>query len=553
MTRRTMNGRTAFLQLLADQGVTHLFGNPGTTELAIMEAVPHFPQVRYVLGLQECVVLGMADGFARASGSLVACNLHCTPGLGHAMGALYSAKFSGSPIIVTAGQYEQGYGLQEPMLYEPLVPIAAPLVKWAIDVPRVQDLPRIVHRAAKIALTPPTGPVFLSLPGDILDDEAELDLGAPTRIERGVRPGDETMRKVARRLLSAKNPVVIAGRELASGDAFNEAAELAELIGAAVYHEPVPYNARFPTDHPTFMGDLTRNQPKVRETLERYDLLICLGADLLRMSPYSPIDPLPDGMPVVHITERAPELGKNYPTALAVCADVRETLRALLPLVREGRDPRYSELAAARTTKLKDSNWSQQRERARDSALSLGSTVPIDPRYLMLCVAEAVSRDTIVVEEAVTAAAPLAALLPVRDARSFYGLASGGLGFALPGAIGVSLARPGQPVLAAVGDGSAMYAIQALWTAAHLRLPITYAVINNRSYRIIKDRLVSLRHSERFVGMDMKEPDIDFVAVAQGLGVTARRIAAPGDLGAVLRNAVESGTPNLVEVMVAEK
>src|SRR6476646_7352384 len=172
-------GRAAFLQLLADEGITHLFGNPGTTELAIMEVVPQFPQLKFVLGLQEASVVAMADGYCRASGKLAAANVHVAPGLGNAMGALYNAKFSGSPIILTAGQQEQGHGLLEPMLYDPLVPIAQPLVKWAVEATRVQDLPRIVHRAAKVALTPPTGPVFISLPGDILDAEPPLDLGHP--------------------------------------------------------------------------------------------------------------------------------------------------------------------------------------------------------------------------------------------------------------------------------------------------------------------------------------------------------------------------------------
>lgn len=551
MSTRTLNGRTAFLQLLIDEGVTHLFGNPGTTELAIMEAVPNFPQLKYVLGLQESIVVGMADGYARASGKLAACNLHCTPGLGHAMGALYSAKFSGSPLIVTAGQYEQGYGLQEPMLYEPLVPIAAPLVKWAIEVPRVEDLPRIVHRAAKVALAPPTGPVFISLPGDILDDEAELDMGSPTRVERDVRPSDEVVSRLASRLLAASNPVIIAGRELASRGAFDEAGELARLLGAAVYHEPVPYNARFATDHPAFMGDLTRNQAKVRETLERYDLVVCLGADLLRMSPAGNVDPLPVGMPVIHITERDWELGKNYATEIAIRADVKETLRALLPALRAKRTAQHAANAETRLGKLKAGNWSAQRETARKQALAAAEATPIDPHFLMLSVADVLPRETIVVEEAVTAAAALATFLPVRDPASFYGLASGGLGFGLPGAIGVSLAQPGRSVLAAVGDGSSMYAIQALWTAAHLELPIIYLIINNRGYRIIKDRLVSMRNSDRFVGMDIAQPAIDFVAVAQGLGITARRVSRPQDIGSAVREALASKTPNLIEVIVS--
>lgn len=547
-----MTGRAAFLQLLIDEGVTHLFGNPGTTELAIMEAVPQFPQLRYVLGLQEAAVLAMADGFARASGQLAAVNLHCTPGLGNAMGSLYNAKFSGSPLIVTAGQYEIGYGLQEPLLYEPLVAIAQPLVKWAVEVTRLQDLPRIVRRAAKIALTPPTGPVFISLPGNILDDEAQVDFGSPTRVDASTRPSDETIARLASRLLAAKKPVLIAGRELAQRDVQEEAGELATLLGAAVYQEPVPYNARFPSRHAACMGDLTRNQKKVRETLEPYDLLLCLGADLLRMSPFSPVDPLPDGMPVMHISERDWELGKNYPTEMAIRADVKETLRALLPVLRAGRSREQAEQASRRLDALRTRNWSAQRESERLKASAVASSNPIDPRFLMMSVVDALPGNAIVVEEALTAAPFLAGLLPMKDAHSFYGLASGGLGFAAPGAIGIGLAQPGRPVVAIIGDGSAMYGIQALWTAAHLKLPITYVIINNRSYRIIKERLVASRKSDRFVAMDLRDPAIDFVGVAQGLGLAAVRVTDPADLMAVLKKAIASGRPNLVEVIVED-
>src|SRR5262245_43027755 len=229
------NGRSVFLQLLADEGVTHLFGNPGTTELPIMEVVPDFPQLKFVLGLQEAIVLGMADGFCRASQQLAAANVHVMPGLGNAMGALYNAKFAGSPVILTAGQQEQGHGLLEPLLYEPLVPVAQPLVKWAVEVTRAADLPRILHRAAKIALTPPTGPVFLSLPGDVLDETLELDLAQPVRVESSSRPSDETLATLAQRLQAARRPAILAGQELAQHEAFAEASELAELLGAAVY------------------------------------------------------------------------------------------------------------------------------------------------------------------------------------------------------------------------------------------------------------------------------------------------------------------------------
>ena len=547
-----LTGRDAFLKLLVDEGVTHLFGNPGTTELAIMEAVPGTPELNYVLGTQEAVVVGMADGYARASGKLAAVSLHVAPGLGNAMGALYNAKFSGSPLIVTCGQQEQGHGLLEPLLYAPLVPIAQPMVKWAIEAARVEDLPRILRRAAKVALSPPTGPVFVSLPGDVLDAEADLDLGHPTRIDAATRPSDDALDRLAVRLRAAKRPVIVAGHELATRDAFAEATALAELIGAAVYQQPVPYAASFPSEHPLYLGAFTRSQKQVRAALEDFDLLICLGADLLRMSVHSPLSPLPETLPVVHISERDWELGKNYPTEIAIRADVKQTLAALLPRLTTARSPQLAREAEARRAALAPRNWSAQRDQLRVEALLAAETTPIDPHYLMLRIAEALPPDAVVVEEALTSANTLPGVLAVRDRQGFYGLASGGLGFGMPGAAGVSLALPGRPVVAVIGDGSALYGIQALWTVAHHKLPVTYVIANNRSYRILKERLVSFRGSDRFVGMDLRDPSIDYTGLARAMGLTARRVTDPADLSAALREAVASGTPQLIEIMVAD-
>jgi benzoylformate decarboxylase len=552
MATHTLRGADAFLHLLRDEGVTHLFGNPGTTELGIMEAVAGARDIHFVLGLQEAAVLGMADGFARASQRLTACNLHAAPGLGNAMGALYNAKFAGSPVLVTAGQHEIGHGLQEPMLYEPLERIAAPLVKWSVEVPRLQDLPRIIHRAAKVALTAPMGPVFVSLPGDIMDASAELDLGRPTRVEQRVRPIDAVIEQLAQRLLASKRPAIIAGREVAAGDAFAELAQLAELLGAGVFHEPVPYNARFDTGHPAFLGDLTRNQAKARELLQPFDLVICVGADLLRMSVHSPVDPLPPDMPVVHLSNRDWELGKNHATELAVCADVKETLRALLPVLAARSDASRAEGAAQRLRDLAARNWSTRRAAARQQVQMPAPAAPIEPAWLMMTLGDVLPRDAIVVEEALTATPALSTFLDVRSPTGFYGLASGGLGFALPGAVGISLAHPGRPVVVAVGDGSAMYGLQALWSAAQQDLPITYLLINNGGYRILKERLLARGRSQRFVGMDMREPDIDFAAVARGLGLRATRVGEPGQLRPALEQAIASRRPTLVEVMVAD-
>src|SRR3954468_8129998 len=293
-TPNTISGRSAFIELLKSEGVTHLFGNPGTTELPIMHALADYPEMRYVLGLQEAIVVAMADGYARASGELVASNVHVAPGLGNAMGSLFTAFNSGTPLIITAGQQEQGHGLTEPLLYAPLVPIATPVVKWATEVSRIEDLPRILRRAAKVATTAPTGPVFISLPGDILNDEAAIDLAEATRVDTAVRPSDAALEQLARRLLSAKKPVILAGPEIATSDAFAEAAQLAETLGVPVWHQTVGHGAHFPSEHACYMGALNRDQKRVRSILAADDLMLCVGADGLQMSVWSEVEALPE-------------------------------------------------------------------------------------------------------------------------------------------------------------------------------------------------------------------------------------------------------------------
>ena len=360
--KNKITGRSAFLALLKDEGVTHLFGNPGTTELPIMHALKDHPDLTYVMAMQESLVVAMADGFSRASGKLVACNVHVAPGLGNAMGSLYNASFTGTPLILTAGQQEQGHGLTEPVLYGPLVQMAEPLVKWAVEVTRLEDLPRIVRRAAKIATTPPTGPVFISLPGDILNAEAGIELGRSTRVDTRVKPSDESLQALTARILKAERPVIIVGDEIVKSDALQEAAQLAETLGCPAYQSSTPYGAHFLSESPCFMGALARIQKIARETLAPYDLIIALGGDPLRMSVYSEIDPLPDGLSIVQVGLVDWDLAKNYSAEIALKADVKETLRALVPALKASGGGALEARAKQGLAALASKNWTARRK-----------------------------------------------------------------------------------------------------------------------------------------------------------------------------------------------
>ncbi len=549
--KNCITGRSAFLALLKDEGITHLFGNPGTTELPIMHALKDHPDLTYVMAMQESLVVAIADGYSRASGRLVACNVHVAPGLGNAMGSLFNAKFTGTPMILTAGQQEQGHGLMEPVLYGPLVQMAEPLVKWAVEVTRLEDLPRIVRRAAKIATTPPTGPVFISLPGDILNAEAGIELGRSTRVDTRVRPSDEALQALTQRILKAQRPVIIAGDEIVKSDALAEAALLAETLGAPAYQCSTPYGAQFLSESPCFLGALSRLQKQVREVLSPYDLMIVLGADPLRMSVYSEVDPLPDGLSIVQVGLVDWDLAKNYGAEIALKADVKETLRALVPALKAAGGAALETRARTGIAELAGKNWSAKRKAVVEQISKASAKSPIDPDWLTLQLVEALPDNAILVDEGLTSSRQVLALRPHRDRYGYHALASGGIGWGLPASVGVSLANPERPVVCFSGDGSAMYSIQALWTAAHHKLPLSVVLVNNGGYRIIKQRLLAFHGDDHYVGMDFVDPPVDFSGIAKSLGLEAIRISDPAELKPQLKAAFARPGAKLIEVMVS--
>jgi len=549
--KNRITGRSAFLALLKDEGITHLFGNPGTTELPIMHALKDHPDLTYVMAMQESLVVAIADGFSRASGKLVACNVHVAPGLGNALGSLFNARFTGTPMILTAGQQEQGHGLMEPVLYGPLVQMAEPLVKWAVEVTRLEDLPRIVRRAAKIATTPPTGPVFISLPGDILNSEAGIELGRSTRVDTRVKPSDESMQALVARILKAQRPVIIVGDEIVKSDALKEAASFAEALGAPAYQCSTPYGAHFLSESPSFMGALSRLQKQVREVLSPYDLMIVLGADPLRMSVFSEVDPMPDGLSMVQIGLVDWDLAKNYGTEIAIKADVKETLRALTPALKAAGGAALENRAKQGLAELATKNWSARRKPLIEQISKASTKSPIDPDYMSLQIVEAMPDNAILVDESLTSGRQLLSLRPHRDRYGYHALASGGIGWGVPASVGVSLANPDRPVVCVSGDGSAMYSIQSLWTAAHHKLPLNVVICNNGGYRIIKQRLLAFHGDDHYVGMDFVDPPVDFTGMAKSLGLEAIRITDPAELKPKLSDAFNRPGAKLIEVVLS--
>jgi benzoylformate decarboxylase len=417
-------------------------------------------------------------------------------------------------------------------------------------VTRLEDLPRIVRRAAKIATTPPTGPVFISLPGDILNAEAGIELGRSTRVDTRVKPSDEALQALATRILKAQRPVIIAGDEIVKGDALQEAALLAATLGCPAYQQSAPYGAQFLSESPCFMGALSRLQKQVREVLSPYDLMIVLGADPLRMSVYSEVDPLPDGLPILQIGLVEWDLAKNYGAEIALKADVKETLRALVPALKAAGGGALEARAREGVAALKSKNWTARRAALVEQISKAKDRSPIDPEWLSLQLVEAMPDNAILVDEGLTSSRQITALRPHRDRYGYHALASGGIGWGLPASVGVSMANPDRPVVCFSGDGSAMYSIQVLWTAAHHKLPLTVVIVNNGGYRIIKQRLLAFHGDDHYVGMDFVDPAVDFTGLAKSLGLEALRITEPRDVAPALKSAFNRPGTKLIEVMV---
>ncbi|MGQ9574890.1 MAG: thiamine pyrophosphate-binding protein [Thermoguttaceae bacterium] len=549
-------GMDAMLELLAACGVRYLFGNPGTTELPLMDALLRQDRIQYILALQEVPAMAIADGYAQASGLPGVVNLHICCGLGNGMGMLYNAYRSGTPLVVTAGQQDQRMMFEEPILWGDMVAAVRPWTKWAAEVRRVEDLPSAVRRAIQAALAPPPGPVFLSLPLDVQMAEADLDLTPPALPEFWIRPAAEPVRRAAALLAQAENPAILAGNRVCQADAVTELVGVAERLGAPVIHEASTSHGRcsFPSQHPLAAGPLPFWSPEVRQHLAEFDVVLVAGMKLLEQYIYHPPRPIPEHLRLVQLDDDPWQLGKNYPVAVAVWGHPKAALADLATALDAVMTPAQVHAARDRGARRAQTHR-QQREQLRWEAESLSRVRPVHPLYLMERLARILPDRVAVIDESpTTTASYFERVGALRDPSGYFAQRGWALGWGLGCAIGVKLAWPDRPVLAILGDGAAMYGIQGLWTAAHYRIPVTFLVTNNMQYKILKQCAGVLNLPEarkgRFLGLDVVEPAIDYVGLARSLGMTARQISEPDELAEAVTAALLADSPQLIEIPI---
>ncbi len=547
-----VTGARAVLELLRASGVRHLFGNPGSTELPLMDALAETPDITYVLALQEAVALGMADGYALGSGGLGVFCGHVTPGLGNALGMLFDATKTGTPLLVLAGQQDGRIAFTEPFLWGDLVSLARPLTKWAYQVDRPGDLTRALRRAIKVATTPPAGPVFLSLPTDVLRAEGDYDVTAPELVGGRVRGDLAAMRRAAARLAASRAPVIVAGDEVGRAGAEAALCEIAELVGAAVYSEPASTTFNFPTAHSCYQGMLAREPKAVRAALDGADVVFAVGAEVFAQASAGDEDPMPLDVALVQLNADAWQLGKNYRPEVAVWGDPAATLPELAAEVRARVDGERAAVAARRRDELARRRGAALAAVDRQIAGSADRR-PMSGGVLMRAIVEAAPANALILDEASTSTVLLRPLLYPRP-LPYVGFKSGGIGWGLPAAIGLALARPDRTVIAVLGDGGAMYTVQGLWTAARHRLKVVFVICDNGQYRIVKHRLHlfggAAARARQYPGVDLGDPAIDWVALARSLGCWAERAEAPDAMAGALTRALAHGGPALVDAIV---
>jgi benzoylformate decarboxylase len=516
--------REAVVCLLRELGMTTIFGNPGSTELPLFRDFPD--DFRYVLGLQESVVVGMADGYAQATGNAALVNVHSAVGVGHAMGNIFTAYRNRTPLVITAGQQARSILPFEPFLFasQP-TKLPEPYVKWSNEPARGEDVPAAIARAYYVAMQAPCGPTFVSIPVD--DWDRASDSIAKRTVSRSLHPDRALVTAIGGALDRSAKPAFVVGPGVDRDGAWNEVVALAERHQALVWASPMSSRCSFPERHRLFAGFLPAIREQIVARLEGHDLILALGAPVFtyHIEGFGPH--VPAGAELFQMIDDA-NVAAWTPIGTSIVCSVRLGVDALLERADPPARPAPSGRSAAPRVSAEDR---------------------ISIAYLMQTLADLRPPDSIIVEESPSSRKTMQTYLPIERPHSFFTCASGGLGHSLPAAVGVALAKSAaQRIIGIFGDGSAMYSIQALWSAADLKLPMTIVIVNNGGYAALSE-FSSHFNIKALVGTQL--PGIDFAGLACSLGCQGVRVERPHELGPALSTALQSSVPWLVDVAVA--
>lgn len=531
-------GKLAVLEQFAADGLTLMFGNPGTVEQGLLDAVEESPTVDYVLALQESVAVAMADGYARATGGPALVQLHTGVGLGNGIGMLYQAKRGHSPLVVIAGEAGVRYDAMDAQMAADLVAMARPVTKYATRVIHPDSVLRVLRRAVKTAMTPPRGPVFVALPMDVLDAETTEPAVPSTIPNRAVVPVREELDRAVELLRRGRSPIVVMGDGVSVSGGQSELTRVAELLGAPVYGVNSS-ELNMDTAHPLYHGDLGHMFGSVSAAaVGEADTVLVVGTYLFP-EVFPQLDsPFRNDAKIIHIDLDDYEIAKNFPVDLALVADPKATLDAIAHRLASGR--RRAGVPAA---------WHGRHQPAEPQPNS-----PLTEHFAAE-LARKTTANLVVFDESLTASSALTRQLPPRVPGSFFQTRGGSLGIGIPGAIGAKLARPDAEVVGFTGDGGSMYTIQALWTAARYSVAARLVICNNGRYRLLDDNIAEYWR-ERGIpahpypsAFDLSTPEIDFVALAAGMGVPALRVEKQSQVeNAVDRMLAEPG-PFLIDLI----
>ena len=514
--------KDATFGLLRAFGIRKVFGNPGSTELPFLSDWPD--DIDYVLGLQEASVVGMADGYAQATRNAGFVNLHSGAGVGNALGNIYTAHRNQTPLVITAGQQARSILPLQAFLYaERASEFPRPYVKYSVEPARAEDVPAAIARAYYVAMQPPCGPTFVSVP---IDDWTRPTQPVEARqVSREIGPDAAAMKSLVAALSDSKRPALVVGPGVDRAQAVELMVSVAERAKAAVWISPFSARCSFPERHPQFAGFLHASPAQLSEALRDHDLVVVIGAPVFTFHVEGHAAIFDGGTTIFQITDD-PTAAAVTPVGTSIIATMKPALSMLLELLPETRRA----VPAGRVL-----------------APSPSASDPILAEYLLHSLSTVMGPDDVLVEEAPSHRPAMQNFMPMRGQDSFYTMASGGLGYSLPAAVGVALGRRGGRTICLIGDGSAMYSIQALWTAAQRKLPLTVVVINNSGYGAMRS-FSQVMQVRNVPGLEL--PDIDFVKIAQGMGCDAMRVSKASELAGALKHGLSHDGASLIEVVV---